>query len=71
MHWHPEGRSRIITPRLHRPPNLKQHWSTGRLSLENAVGWCVESGAAVTSDSAAQAQLALIEAPHRLYRSWT
>ncbi len=37
------------------------------------MGWCVESGAAVTSDSAMQAheQLALIEAPHRLYRSWT
>jgi hypothetical protein len=73
MHWHPEGRSRITTPHLHRPPNLKSHWPTGRLTLENAVGWCVESGAAVTSDSAMQAheQLALIEAPHRLYRSWT
>jgi hypothetical protein len=73
MHWHPEGRSRITTPHLHKPPNLKSHWPTSRLTLENAVGWCVESGAAVTSDSAMQAheQLALIEAPHRLYRSWT
>lgn len=72
MHWHPEGHSRITTPHLHLPPNLKLHWPTGRLTLENAVGWCVESGAAVTSDSAMQAheQLALIEAPHRLYRSW-
>lgn len=68
-----EGRSRITTPHLHRLPNLKLHWPTGRLTLEKAVGWCVESGATVTSDSAMQAheQLTLIEAPHRLYRSWT
>lgn len=73
MHWHPEGRSRITTPHLHRPPDLKQHWPTGRLTLENAIGWCVESGASVTCDSTQQAQErpTLIEAPHRLYRSWT
>jgi hypothetical protein len=43
------------------------------MTLENAVGWCIESGAAVTTASAtaAQEQLMLIEAPHRLYRSWT
>ena len=43
------------------------------MTLENAVGWCVESGAAVTTESVGKAQeeLALIEAPHRLYRSWT
>ncbi len=73
MHWHPEGRSWTTTPHLHRPPDLKQHWPTGRLTLENAIGWCVQSGASVTCDSARQAQerLTLIEAPHRLYRSWT
>lgn len=73
MHWHPAGRSRVTGPHLHLPPDLKQHWPTGRLTLENAVGWCVESGAAVTtaSTSLAQEQLAMIEAPHRLYRTWT
>jgi hypothetical protein len=73
IHWHPEGRSRIKTPHLHRPPDMKQHWPTGRMTMENAVGWCVESGAAITSESAQQAQemLTLIEAPHRLYRTWT
>jgi hypothetical protein len=73
MHWHPEGRSRITVPHLHRPPDLKQHWPTGRMTLENAVAWCIESGARVTTEGPAQAQeeLTLIEAPHRLYRSWT
>lgn len=73
MHWHPDGRSRVKVPHLHRPPDLKQHWPTGRLTLENAVAWCIESGAAVVGGDRERAQneLALIEAPHRLYRSWT
>jgi hypothetical protein len=43
------------------------------MTLENAVAWCIESGARVTTEGPAQAQeeLTLIEAPHRLYRSWT
>lgn len=73
MHWHPGGRSRVTAPHLHLPPDLKQHWPTGRMTLENAVGWCIESGAPVTTEDAGKAQeaLTLIEAPHRLYRSWT
>lgn len=73
MHWHPAGRSRVTGPHLHLPPDLKQHRPTGRMTLENAVGWCMESGAAVTTESAEKArqEFALIEAPHRLHRSWT
>jgi hypothetical protein len=72
IHWHPEGRSRVTVPHLHRPPDMKQHWPTGRMTLENAVGWCVVAGAAVRAENADQTlnELAVIEAPHRLNRTW-
>jgi hypothetical protein len=72
IHWHPDGRSRVRVPHIHRPPDLKQHWPTGRMTFENAVAWCIESGAAVRGGDNQQArnQLAVIEAPHLLYRSW-
>jgi len=72
IHWHPSGRSRVSWAHVHRPPDLGQHWPTGRMTLENAVGWCIESGAPLTCDAdEAVARLSLNEAPHILHRTWS
>lgn len=73
LHWHPDGRSRVKGPHIHRPPDMKKHWSTPRMSFEDAVRWCIESGAPVSCSSNQEALdvLAQTEAPHLLHRSWT
>ncbi|BBG01748.1 MULTISPECIES: hypothetical protein [Pseudonocardia] len=71
MHWHPEGNSSVTGPHLHRPPDLKRHWSTPRLSFETAIEWCVTSGAPTSCDSVEMAdRLIETESAYKLYGSW-
>ncbi|GAB3008542.1 hypothetical protein LWP59_02685 [Amycolatopsis acidiphila] len=72
IHWHPTGNSPYKEPHVHIPPDLGRHLPTGRITFEKVIAWCIEYGAR-TKDTEAQAlqQLALCEAPHLLYRSWS
>jgi hypothetical protein len=79
LHWHPEGESDVVYPHVHLGSRLldatsgvsnKAHLPTGRMSFESAVRWVIASGGrAAKSDW--EGRLALAEAPHLLYRSWT
>lgn len=71
MHWHPSGRSRVSYAHLHLPPDFSRHLPGERMTLERAVIWCGEYGAPLTcSSQEAENRLLLLEAPHRLHRSW-
>lgn len=69
--WHPSGPAARREPHLHRPPNLDLHWPTSRVSFENALRWCILSGAPATCDEEdRERHLATVEGPFQLYRSW-
>jgi hypothetical protein len=71
MHWHPKGHSPVTYPHLHLPPDLKRHFPCERTTFEKAILWCAELGAPLTCTRAeADNRLLLLEAPHRLHRSW-
>jgi hypothetical protein len=71
MHWHPEGNSPITWAHLHLPPDFGRHLACDRMTLEQAILWCAEYGAPLTcSRQEAENRLLLIEAPHRLHRTW-
>jgi hypothetical protein len=71
MHWHPAGRSHATFPHLHlysvRPDG---HFVTPRQTLESAVQWCIEMGAAPQNPQR-RTVLAESEGIHQLYRSWS
>lgn len=71
MHWHPDGRSNVTDPHLHRQPDTKLHWPTPRMSFETAVRWCMTEGAPMTCSAAeADNRLTDSEAAFKLYGSW-
>ena len=79
LHWHPSGRSHVTYPHWHpgqrfREANptmsTKGHFPTGRMTFESALRWVVESGGEPYCGDW-EPRLALAEAPHLLYRSWT
>lgn len=71
MHWHPEGRSYVTEPHLHRLPDTKIHWSTPRMSFETAVRWCMTEGAPLSCGEAeADDRLTSTEATFKLFSSW-
>ena len=72
LHWHPVGLSPAKGPHQHIRPDLKRHLPTGRTTFEDAIVWAIEYGAPIRypRDEAIQ-RLALIEAPHKLYRTWS
>jgi hypothetical protein len=72
IHWHPVGVSPYKEPHVHIPPDLSRHLPTGRITFEKVIAWCIEYGAPTRADKqGALNQLALCEAPHVLYRSWS
>lgn len=79
FHWHPEGRSDVVYPHVHfgspvlastSPITSKAHPPTGRMTLEQTIRWVLESGGTSPFHDWPE-RLALAEAPHLLYRSWT
>ena len=71
MHWHPKGNSPVTYAHLHLPPNFKRHLACERTTFEKAILWCVEYGAPLTCTAEEAAdRLLLLEATHRLHRSW-
>jgi hypothetical protein len=72
FHWHPTGAGANPHPHVHALPNLDAHVYLPRVTLETVVRACLELGAPLTVDAGeAVKQLALTEAPHVLYRSWS
>lgn len=72
IHWHPTGNSPYKEPHLHLPNDFRRHLPTGRITFEKVIAWCIEFGARTRgSPQAALDQLALCEAAHLLYRSWS
>lgn len=71
MHWHPEGKSPITWAHLHMPPDDKLHLASDRMTFEKAIMWCAQFGAPLTCTLGEAAdRVLLIEAPHRLNRTW-
>jgi hypothetical protein len=71
MHWHPGGVSDVEFAHLHLPPDLRRHLASERMTLEKAIQWCAQHDAPLTCDpDEAANRLMMIEAPHRLHRSW-
>ncbi len=79
MHWHPAGPSGEKLPHVHlgdvlfgegSPVSSKNHLRTGRMTFETAIRWTIEFGAMPLHDDW-EARLALAEAPHMLYRTWS
>lgn len=79
MHWHAQGRSHEIRPHLHlgdqiladhAPVTSKSHLRTGRMTFETAIRWAITWGAEPLHDDW-ESRLALAEAPHLLFRSWS
>jgi hypothetical protein len=72
FHWHPMGNSPYIEPHTHQTPDLSRHLPTGRITFEKVIAWCIEYGAETRGTKReAIDTLALCEAPHLLYRSWS
>ncbi len=71
MHWHPAGTSHAAFPHLHLYTVRRGgHFVTPRQTLESAVQWCIEMGAAPQNPEW-RTVLAESEGTHRLYRSWS
>jgi hypothetical protein len=79
FHWHPDGKSDVTYPHMHlglpllaesAPISNKAHPPTGRMTLEQAIRWVIDSGGKPRFEDWAD-RLALAEAPHLLYRTWT
>ena len=71
MHWHPGGGSDVEFAHLHLPPDFRRHLASERMPLEKAIQWCAQHDAPLTCDpDEAANRLMMIEAPHRLHRSW-
>lgn len=79
LHWHPDGKSDVTYPHAHIGDRVldseatltsKAHLPTGRMTFESAVRWVIEFGGAPAVNDW-EDRLALAEAPHLLYRSWT
>lgn len=71
MHWHPTGCSSFTDPHLHRPPDIKVHWPTPRMSFETAIRWCEVEGVPLACDrSQFEDRLTEAESGFRLFRSW-
>jgi hypothetical protein len=71
FHWHPEGESSEVDPHVHLPPDFKAHRATPRVSLENAIEWCIADGAPLrVSEQEARNKLDLAQAGHVLFRTW-
>lgn len=72
FHWHPLGRGGNQHPHIHALPDLNAHVYLPRVTFEAAIRTCIEAGAPLTVDAAeAIRHLAVTEAPHMLYRSWS
>ena len=72
FHWHPRGAGSNPRPNVHALPNLESHVYLPRVTLEAVIRACMEMGAPLTVDAGeAIKHLALTEAPHVLYRSWS
>lgn len=72
IHWHPTGVSPAKEPHLHLPPDLDRHLPTGRITFEKAIVWLIEYDAPLRVErTLALRDLAKIEAPHLLYRTWS
>jgi len=69
MHWHPTGNSAATHPHVHLP-TMAGHLATPRMLIEHAVKWAHEFGATMRRDDWENV-LALSEANHVLYRSWS
>jgi hypothetical protein len=68
IHWHPDGQGDEWRPHLHLPD--REHLPTGRLTIEDAVEWCVRFGVEpVVKDW--ENRLALSKGLHELHRSWS
>ena len=72
FHWHPRGAGASQHPHVHALPDLRLPVYMPRVTLEAVIRTCVEMGAPLTvaADEAIK-HLALTEAPHMLYRSWS
>jgi len=85
IHWHPKGKSDEKRPHLHlalnidpgkwrpgdpMPDTIKEHLPSGRMTLEDAVGWAISLGMPTVRDDWATV-LAECQAPHLQYRSWS
>lgn len=72
VHWHPMGDSPYVEPHQHQPPDMGRHLPTGRITFEKVIAWCIEYGAETCcTKTDAINTLALCEAPHLLYRTWS
>lgn len=79
MHWHATGVSDETKPHMHfgvpmldnaAPVSKRDHMPTGRMTFEDAIRWLVKCGARPLVDNWTD-RLALAEAPHLLFRSWS
>jgi len=79
MHWHTVGTSPELKPHLHLGDTLLAehatvtsgtHLRTGRMTFETAIRWCIAFGAEPLHADW-EDRLALAEAPHLLFRSWS
>lgn len=72
FHWHPRGAGANPHPHVHALPNLDTHVYMPRVTLETVIRACLEIGAPLTMDvDEAVKHLAVTEAPHMLYRTWS
>jgi hypothetical protein len=70
LHWHPVGQSPVTFPHAHLPAlNAQGHFPTERMTLEQSVRWCIESGA-TPARTDWEPVLAETEGIHKLYRTW-
>ena len=70
LHWHPVGNSPVTGPHLHLPAAPRGHLVTERMTLEQAVRWCMEFGVVPARKDFEQV-LYETESIHRLYRTWS
>lgn len=72
FHWHPRGEGVNLHPHVHALPNLDTHFYMPRVTFEDAIRACMSMGAPLTVDAGeATRHLAMTEAPHMLYRTWS